>query len=83
MQPVQASEQAKAKRISPTAPCARAMHRRLIWGTQLREGPLTRVLDAAWWREGRKGDAQRAFMKARYLAPSGAREAVDSLIARQ
>ena len=52
-------------------------------GAQLWKGALTWVLDAAWRREGRQGDAQRAFMKARYLAPSGAREAVDSLIARQ
>ena len=72
-----------ARCISPTASCAPAVCRRLIWGAQLWEEALTRVLDAAWRREGRKGDAQRAFMKARYLAPSGAREAVDSLIARQ
>lgn len=33
--------------------------------------------------EGRAGDAARYFMKARYLAPSAARRAVDALIADQ
>lgn len=33
--------------------------------------------------EGRKGDAARFFMKARYLAPAASRAAVDSLVSRQ